>query len=85
MEQWFYQLLGPGVPLICKQWNNGLTNFLGRGHEKIVNKETIKSSTFGAGGPIPPWTPRTLVLFQSVPGKARPPTRELLPRRRRPA
>lgn len=27
MEQWFDQLLGPGVPLICKQRNNGLTNF----------------------------------------------------------
>lgn len=27
MEQWFCQLLGPGVPLICKQRNNGLTNF----------------------------------------------------------
>jgi hypothetical protein len=31
MEQWFYQLLGPGVPLILEQWNNGLTNFWGRG------------------------------------------------------
>ena len=31
MEQWFYQLLGPGVPLICKQWNNGFINFWGRG------------------------------------------------------
>ena len=31
MEQWFDQLLGPGVPVIWEQWNNGLTNFWDRG------------------------------------------------------
>ena len=33
MEQWFDQLFGPGAVEIFanKQWNNGLTNFLGRG------------------------------------------------------
>ena len=65
-----------------KQWNNSFTNFWGRGHGKIVNKETIKSSTFGAGGPIPPWTQSPPLLSQSIAGKARPPTRELSPQHR---
>ena len=37
MEQWFDQLLGPGVPVILEQWNNGLTNFWGRGSYSPVD------------------------------------------------
>ena len=37
MEQWFYQLLGPGVPVILEQWNNGLTNFFRGGPEQWNN------------------------------------------------